>query len=188
MQSVPERMGCRRAVGNRRFGSISVCGREWKTTIQKCLFFVQNSTQLTKGYREENWYSIFLLRGFEIFVSFAYWWREAQNNPGKGGHGCRGQGWQLIPPQHFHHEKEAIDHRFGCSHDRTTYTRSTENGHWRGLHRRRTTRTVHLQSQSHRWKLHRMQYPDVRMTQICTVEVRSKSLQDKDFQTMMQWM
>jgi len=32
----------------------------------------------------------------------------------------------------FHREKEAIDHRFGCSLDRTTYTRSIENGRWRG--------------------------------------------------------
>ena len=59
------------------------------------------------------------------------------------------------------YEKEAIHHRFGCSYHRTTYTRSIENWRWRVKHRLITTRAAHLRSQSHRWKLHRMQYSDV---------------------------
>ena len=55
------------------------------------------------------------------------------------------------------YEKEAIYHRFGCSYHRTTYTRSIENWRWRVKHGQITTRAAHLQCQSHRWKLHRMQ-------------------------------
>ena len=152
-------------------------------------FFVQNGLLLSKVSEQRKSFLIFFCSGgSKAGVLSLTGGGRYKTFPWKGGCGCRGQGWQLIPPQHFHREKEAIDHRFGCSLNRTTYTRSIENGRWRGLHRRRTTRAAHLQSQSHRWRLHRMQYPDVCLTQICTVEVRSKALQDKDFQTMVQCM
>ena len=153
------------------------------------VFFVQNGWLLSKGCEQrKKFFEFFLFWGFEKQQFFAYWRRKAQNIFRERRLWMPWARTMPFPSAAFQYKKEAIHHRFGCSYHRTTYTRSIKNWHWRVKNRQITTRAAHLRCQSHRWKLHRMQYSDVCLTQICTVGVRSNTLQDKGFEASMQRM
>ena len=90
--------------------------------------FVQNGLELSKGYEWKKFFRNFLFSGVRKGWILRLLVEEAQKVPRERRLWIPSARMKPFSSTVFHREKEAIDHRFGCSLDRTTYTRSIKNG------------------------------------------------------------